>query len=394
MIRDALFLATASLRHARARSALLATALGISLGLPLALGALLEQASASMRDRTAIAPIVIGARGSESDLVFGALFFAATPQRGLSFGDLARIESERLAAAVPIALGATAGSHPVVGTTIDYFDRRELRAAKGAMFATIGDCVLGARAAQSRGLSVGDRLFTDPASLSNLAGVFPLELVVSGILPPTASPDDDAVFVDLRTMWTIAGLGHGHDDPSSSTVPGAAIGSDGDRTIAGEALPIDRRAAGSIAGSFHFHGSPDSFPISAALVFPRDAKAQAILLGRFTSEKEPLLAVRPDQFADRVLDRIFGVGRVLGAIAAGTAILVALVASTTFALSIRLRADELRLMRRLGASRARVAAFLAVEAVLLLAASGLIAATMAITAPSLADSILHAAAGG
>lgn len=391
--RHAVFLAVRSLRHSWRRSLLLALVLGLSLGVPLALASLLERASTDMRARAAVAPLVLGAKGSESDLVFGALFFAATPPRGLLMQDLARIEGDGLGQAVPFALGATAQKTPVVGTTIDNFDRRGLRPASGAMFATIGECVAGAEAARALGLAPGSRLYTDPASLSDLAGVFPLELTVTGILPPTGTPDDGVLFVDLRTMWSIRGLGHRHDDPAASTAPGALIGQDGERKIAGEALPIERKAADGIAADFHFHGDPSTFPIDAALVYPADAKAQAILLGRFTGKDETLQLARPDQFIERVLERIFGVGRVLGAVAVATAALVLLVAALAFALSIRLRADELALMRRLGASRGRVAAFLATEAAMLLATALAITAVCALAAPLLAPVVMRLAAG-
>ena len=393
LLCHAAFLAVASLRHSWRRSLLLALVLGLSLGVPLALASLLERASADMRARAAIAPLVLGAKGSESDLVFGALFFAATPPRGLLMQDLARIEGDGLGQAVPFALGATAQKTPVVGTTIDNFDRRGLRPASGAMFATIGECVAGADAARALGLAPGSRLFTDPASLSDLAGVFPLELTVTGVLPPTGTPDDGVLFVDLRTMWSIRGLGHRHDDPAASTAPGALIGQDGERKIAGEALPIERKSADGIAADFHFHGDPSTFPIDAALVYPADAKAQAILLGRFTGKGETLQLARPDQFIERVLERIFGVGRVLGAVAVATAALVLLVAALAFALSIRLRADELALMRRLGANRGRVAVFLATEAAMLLAIALAITTVCALAAPLLAPVVMRLAAG-
>ena len=35
---------------------------------------------------------------------------------------------------------------------------------------------------------------------------------VVGILGPTRTADDQAVFVDLKTAWVIQGLGHGHQD--------------------------------------------------------------------------------------------------------------------------------------------------------------------------------------
>ncbi len=395
LLRHALALAAASLRHAWLRSALIAFALGISLGLPIALATLLDEASGAMRERTRIAPLLLGAKGSESDLVFGTMFFAAAaPPEGLLLGDLARVDAERLAQAVPIAVGPTARRTPVVGTTIDYFMLRALAPSRGRLFATIGECIAGAGAARALALEPGATLFTDPESLSNLAGVFPLELTVVGVLPPTDSPDDDAIFVDLRTMWSIEGLGHRHDEPAESATAGAVIGARDGNTIAGEALPIARGAADGVAADFHFHGSQDEFPIDGALVVPADAKAQAILLGRFTGRDERLQLVRPDLFAERVLDRIFGVGRVLGAVALAAALLVALVAATTFALSIRLRAEELALMRRLGASRARIAVFLAVEAALMLAAAAAIAAVVAASAPLFAASVLRIASGG
>ena len=392
-LRHALFLASASLRHAWRRSALLVVVLGISLGLPLALAALLDQASADMRTRAALAPLVLGAKGSESDLVFGAMFFAATPPSGLAMRDLARVEAESLARAIPVAVGATARKAAVVGTTVDYFERSQLAPARGRMFATIGECVVGAGTARELALSEGATLFTDPASLANLAGVFPLELTVVGVLPPTNSPDDRAIFVDLRTMWSIRGLGHRHDEPAQSPAAGAVIGAKDGNTIAGEALPIARAAATGVAPDFHFHGSTDGFPIDGALVYSADAKAQAILLGRFTGKDETLQLVRPDLFAERVLERIFGVGRVLGAVAVGAAVLVGLVAASAFALSIRLRADELALMRRLGASRARVALFLAVEAGLMLVGAALVAVAVAASAPLFAESVLRFASG-
>ena len=352
-----------------------------------------------MRARASVAPLLLGARGSEADLVFGTLFFAAQPARGLAMRDLARVESESLATSVPIAVGATARKTPVVGTTIDYFATSATRPASGRMFATIGECVIGANAARALGgVKPGDRFFTDPASLSDLAGVFPLELTVTGVLAPTQSPDDGAIFVDLRTMWTIRGLGHRHDEPAQSTTPGAVIGTvptaTGDNKIAGEALPIARSAASEgVTADFHFHGSTDDFPIDGAIVRPADAKAQAILLGRFTGKDERLQLMRPDVFTERVLERIFGVGRVLGAVAGAIALLVALVAASTFALSIRLRADELALMRRLGASRYRVAVFVAAEVAMLVLVAVAIAVTIAVTGPMAAPSVLRLASG-
>ncbi len=397
ILRHALFLALHSLRHCAKRNALLACVLGVSLGLPLLLNSMLVLAARDMRARTNLAPLLLGARGSEADLVFGAMFFATVPPHGLAMRDLARVEDAEMARAVPLILGASARSIAIVGTTIDYFEVRSLVPRSGAMFAAVGDCVIGASVAERLHLDLNATFFTDPADLATLAGVFPLELRVVGILAPTHSPDDDAIFTDLTTMWSIKGFGHRHDDPAASAAAGAVIGktsdADGAVTIAGEALPIERSLPAQTSATFHLHGAREDLPLDAALVYPADDKARALLVGRFTATSEALQLIRPSQFADRVLNRIFGVARVLAAIAYATAALVALVVASAFMLSIRLRADELALMQRLGASRGRVAMFILTEAVLLALAGCAIAGLLTLSAPYLSHWILRLVSG-
>jgi putative ABC transport system permease protein len=397
ILRHALFLALHSLRHSWKRNALLACVLGVSLGLPLLLNSMLARASIDMRARTNIAPLLLGAKGSESDLVFGAMFFASTPPQGLVMRDLARVEADNLATAIPLVLGATARKTHIVGTSIDYFKQRALVLREGVLFALIGECVLGADVAATLELQLGATFFTDPADLANLAGVFPLELRVCGILPHTNSPDDNAIFTDLRTMWSIRGLGHRHEDPATSTTAGAVIGATKDAetstTIAGEALPIERTQQSDLAPNFHFHGATSDFPLDGALVFPADAKSRALLIGRFNGADEQLQLIRPDLYADRVLNRIFGVARVLATIAYATAALVALVVASAFMLSMRLRADELALMQRLGASRGRVVMFVTTEAILLVFVGCAGAAVVSMCAPLMSHWVLRLVSG-
>ena len=78
--------------------------------------------------------------------------------------------------------------------------------ARGRNLALRGDCVLGAGAAKALGLEHGDSLLSSPETLFDLAGVYSLKMRVAGILAPTHSADDLAVFVDLKTAWIIQGL--------------------------------------------------------------------------------------------------------------------------------------------------------------------------------------------
>jgi hypothetical protein len=149
------------------RSALLVVVLGVSLGIPLALSRLLAQASGEMRARASLAPLVLGAKGERvgRPSSSAAMFFAASPPGGLAMRDLARVEAEGLARAVPASVGATARKTAVVGTTLDYLERAGALAAQGRAFATIGECVVGAAAARELALGVGASVFTDPDGL-------------------------------------------------------------------------------------------------------------------------------------------------------------------------------------------------------------------------------------
>ena len=77
-----------------------------------------------------------------------------------------------------------------------------------------------------------------------------------GILAGTGTTDDEAVFVDIKTSWVIAGIGHGHDSVLS---PGAT---QGDIVAAANIVEFNRITQENI-DSFHFHGDPASYPVSA-----------------------------------------------------------------------------------------------------------------------------------
>ena len=78
--------------------------------------------------------------------------------------------------------------------------------------AVLGEAVLGAAAARGLGVVAGDSIISSPENVFDLAGVYPLKMKVVGILEPTFTADDSAVFVDIKTAWIIGGLGHGHQD--------------------------------------------------------------------------------------------------------------------------------------------------------------------------------------
>ncbi|MSR41074.1 MAG: FtsX-like permease family protein [Phycisphaerales bacterium] len=397
-LEHACFLATRALRFAWRRNLLLVLALAFAIAVPLATRATVTAATHELDARAQETPLLLGSANSDFDLVFSALWFSAqnaNPRSG-TMADLALVEADDLAVAIPLALGLSARDTPVVGTTLDYFAFRKLGLHEGVLHASVGQCVLGSTAARALGLRVGDKIFTDPGALTSLAGIFPIELEVTGIFSTNATPDDAAIFVDLATAWTIRGVGHFHRAPKESDrATGAVIGTNPDGTlIAGEALRIENEPSTARVKDFHFHGDLAQAPMSAAIVIPKDAKSQAILLGRFDEARRSDAAgtrprlVRPFEISARVSERIYGVERLLDAVALASLLATLLVVALAFALGIKLRADELRVMQRMGASRGRVALFLMSEGVLVLALATTIALGLAAAASTAAPSLV------
>ena len=112
---------------------------------------------------------------------------------------------------------------PIVGTSLDYFDYRGLSVAEGRQLATLGEAVLGAGAAERLGVKLDDSVISSPESVFDIAGVYPLKMPVVGILARSLSPDDDAIFVDLKTVWIIEGIGHGHQELTRPEAAGAVL---------------------------------------------------------------------------------------------------------------------------------------------------------------------------
>jgi putative ABC transport system permease protein len=141
-----------------------------------------------------------------------SLYFSDEIPEIITMGALDRISGTGLAAPVPLYVRFRARGFPIVGTTLDYFEFRELEFGKGHPFGFLGECVIGATVAETLGLEPGDHPLSSPETVFDLAGIYPLKMKVAGVLRRTHSADDLAVLVDVKTAWIIEGLGHGHED--------------------------------------------------------------------------------------------------------------------------------------------------------------------------------------
>ncbi|MDZ4755718.1 MAG: hypothetical protein SGJ11_14625 [Phycisphaerae bacterium] len=375
----AFVLAWHHLVYHRGRTIILIVAIALAAALPLLVRSLVAAGSDTMMARARSTPLAIGSRGSELDLVVASLYFARPAPRSYGAGELTRLADSTSGTVVPLHLGFSAQRQPIVGTSLDYFELRALRLKDGRQFAVLGECVLGFRAAQRLTLPI----ISDALDPYDLAGTIPLKLNVTGTLAPSGTADDDAIFVDLKTAWTIAGIGHGHQDAGAIRDPNDLIGTVGDHVVASERLRHYEEITPELAATFHFHGDPATFPIHAMLVWPRDARDAALLQGRFQRSDEPLQIVRPTDAIERLLREILRLKRFLDAIFIAVGAVTMAVVALVIALSVRLRRDELTTMVRLGAARGTVFHLIAAELVLIAVVAGAVVAISVAASASL-----------
>jgi putative ABC transport system permease protein len=150
--------------------------------------------------------LIVGAKGSPTQLVLNVVFRmdAPTPNIPLSAYEDLRADP-RVEAAVPVAMGDAYQGFRYVATSDAYFAplpwRRHAPAlATGRLFRSDAperpdyEAVLGADAARGTGLKPEDRFYEGEEMAA-----YPLRVV--GVLRPTGTADDRAIFISLASYW-------------------------------------------------------------------------------------------------------------------------------------------------------------------------------------------------
>jgi putative ABC transport system permease protein len=375
-VNDVLYLAWRYLRFNRGKTAVLVASISLILFLPAGLHVVVREASRSLTARADATPLLVGARGSAVDLTLAALYFREPSLEASTFAQVDRLAGSGLAAAIPLHLRFEAGGHRIVGTTSEYLDLRGLELAAGRRFAILGECVLGADAARALSLEPGGHLVSTPAGAFDVAGSFPLKMSVVGVLAPAGTPDDGAVFVDIKTAWVIDGLAHGHRDVTSPEAADGVLTREEGNVVANASVLSYTEITPDTIDSFHFHGDPAGFPVDAVVAVPRDRKSGVMLRGRYAEADDPVQMVVPGAVVDDLVETMFSVRDAVTAVSLGLGAATVATAALVFALSVRLRRRELETMRKIGASRGRMRAILASEVLLVVASGVLIAGAL------------------
>jgi putative ABC transport system permease protein len=364
------------LAYNRVKTAVLVGSIMLIVYLPVALRVLVNQSAADLMSRADATPLLVGAKGSPLELALSSLYFESDMPELTTYSEAERVTDSGFAQAIPLYVRFRVRSQPIVGTSIEYFEFRRLSFAEGRAMATLGECVLGSKAAENLGVGAGDTVITSPESVFDIAGVYPLKMQVVGVLEPAFTADDIAIFVDLKTSWIVQGLVHGHQDMAAPESASGVLSREGDNIVANASVLQFTEITPANIDSFHFHGLIGGFPISAVIANPHDQKSGTILMGRYESPDESVQILQPTAVIDELLGTIFTVQNfvVAGMLLVGMAALATAV--LVFALSLRLRKREIETMAKIGGSKLRVAGVLVTEIAVVVLASVVLAGVL------------------
>lgn len=370
---DSLYIAWQYVTWNRGKTSVLIASITLIAILPMTLQVLLNESEQQLRSRALDTPLLVGARGSALDLVMNSLYFDDEIPQMISMQAVMQVEEADMGFPIPLYVRFQARGFPIVGTSLDYFEFRELQMAEGRMLALLGECVIGADVAQRLEIGAGDDLISSPDNLFDIAGIYPLKMKVTGVLARSHSPDDLAVFVDTKTAWIIQGLGHGHQDLTKTGDASVILKQDERSVTANARLLQYTEITPENLDSFHFHGDDISYPLTAVLVLPDDTKSAAMLRGRFLDDARHQI-IKPDDVIDGLMENIFRIKKVIDAVIVIVAIATLLTIVLVFILSLRIRRDEMETIFRIGCSRMTTARLLAAEILIILVTSAILCA--------------------
>lgn len=334
---------------------ILLVALAVALGIAVTLQErALRLGSARAADRF---DLVVGAAGSDTQLVLSSIFLQIAPLPLVSGDVLRRLtEDPRVAWAAPIGFGDSFAGLPIVGTTEAMITEGGTRQpVEGRAFAALNEAVVGA---------AGPPLATVVKPMHGLPGEGghthkEIAYTVVGRLAPTGTPWDRAILVPIEAVWRIHGLVGGAKAAKRSVDPFGVEDRDE------EDLQVNLTAPVRLGPPW----DSDLPGVPAILVKPRTVVAAYKLRREYRTAAT--LGVFPAEVLTRLYATLGDVRFVLAAVAAGAQGLVAAAIALVGFMHVVQRRRQIGALRALGAPRLALFAIVWLE-LFILAGVGLV----------------------
>lgn len=204
-------LAARSAWNRRLTLGLAMSSIALSVALLMGVNHVREAARTSFAHSVSDTDLVIGARTGPVQLMLYAVFRIGEATNNIRWQSFLDIAANPLVSwAIPLSLGDSHRGYPVLGTSVDYFERfrfgrsQPLTMASGRPFDAIFEAVVGAEVARNLRYAPGERIVLNHGTGEvSFAAHSDQPFVVVGVLAPTGTPVDRSVHVPLAAIEAI-----------------------------------------------------------------------------------------------------------------------------------------------------------------------------------------------
>ncbi|SFM99258.1 ABC transporter permease [Nitrosomonas communis] len=155
--------------------------------------------------------LIVGARTGQLNLLLYSVFRMGDAMNNISWGSYRELATDpKVAWTIPISLGDSHRGYRVMGTIQDYFthfrfgQNTPLSFAEGNSFRQLFDVVIGAEVARKLGYRLNERIvLTHGLGQASFSVHDDKPFRVTGILRPTGTPVDQALYISLQGMEVI-----------------------------------------------------------------------------------------------------------------------------------------------------------------------------------------------
>lgn len=400
-----------SLRYRIGGVMLAIAAVAISVFVLLSVEHVRHEARSSFASTVSNVDLIVGARTGEINLLLLSIFRIGTPTANVAWESVEAIaEQPNVEWVVPISLGDSHKNFRVVGTTAEFFDRymygqsQPLTFQVGQRFDETLDVVVGSRVAAELGYALGDELILSHGMAdTSFTHHDQVSFSITGLLAPTGTPVDNALFVSLEAIEAIH-ADEGETESSTDGSPGYVKAHEEDEEHVehgqhDEAKHHDEHAhhgehnehedehahhdEHEEHSDHHGHDHPPLGTVTAILV-GLDSPGVTLQVQRRINEytDEALLAILPGFTLAQLWSLVGGVENVLRGISVLVFISALFGLNAMMLASMRERKREIEILRSIGAPSLFIVALLVIESLLVvtlgivLALAGLIGAIL------------------
>jgi len=312
--------------------------------------------------------LIVGPPGSSLELVISTVFYQREPIGKISYDDYREIRAGRYAhlveAAIPVALGEHYRSLPVVATSSEFFTKLEYLDGRKYQFQTgqnfsdgnFFDAVVGYSAAKKTGLKVGDKFKT--IHRGDTADVHQEEYTIVGVLRPTGTPNDGAIFVNIEGFFKM------HAGQDSVLDQSLRLSTEHDKELSA-VLVLTKEVKSKATATMGLYGDLQEIHTGSSTT-KQMIDVNVLALPRRLEADMNVQAVKPTEVIAFLFEKIIGnIQLVLLILAALVVVVAGIGMMVSIYNSMNERRQEIAIMRALGAKRTTVMAIILLESILL-----------------------------